>query len=118
MTNKIKYNPVSNKNIFPQSARSEGESSGDQSCESSDEGVGRDAPTNHQPPLAPMHQPHPPHHNMNHHSTMNHQINNHQLNHTHQRNSPRPMERELKVRVAIFIAMTYSALVCLLFCSR
>ncbi|XP_060805673.1 protein dead ringer isoform X2 [Amyelois transitella] len=84
----------------PVSARSEGESSADQSCESSDEGVGRDAPA-HQP-LQLQHQahqplPHQPQHNMNHH-TVNHQpINNHQLNH-HQRNSPRPHERELKVR--------------------
>ncbi|XP_061384312.1 protein dead ringer isoform X3 [Danaus plexippus] len=68
----------------PMSARSEGDSSGEQSCESSDEGVGRDAP--HQQ----IHQP--LHHNLTH--TINQQ---HQINH-HQRNSPRPMERELKVR--------------------
>ncbi|KAM3957179.1 uncharacterized protein ACR2FA_008817 [Aphomia sociella] len=97
----------------PVSARSEGESSGEQSCESSDEGVGRDAPATHQ-----GHQPHPQHqrqiqmqghqnhtphqslpqHNMNHHSAVSHQqMNNHGLNHN-QKNSPRPHERELKVR--------------------
>ncbi|XP_046970423.1 protein dead ringer-like isoform X2 [Vanessa cardui] len=81
-----------------ESARSEGDSSGDQSCDSSDEGVGRDVPTNHQPQHQPMHQPHQPHHNMSHHGSLGHQINNHQINHTHQRNSPRPLERELKVR--------------------
>ncbi|XP_068620400.1 protein dead ringer isoform X2 [Battus philenor] len=90
------------------SARSEGESSGDQSCESSDEGVGRDAPS-HQP--HPPHQPHQAHqmqhqphqslahqhqHNMNHH-VINHQPINNQII-PHQRNSPRPLERELKVR--------------------
>ncbi|CAG5029471.1 unnamed protein product [Parnassius apollo] len=94
----------------PVSARSEGESSGEQSCESSDEGVGRDAPAPHQPhqhqPHQHQHQPHQSlqplqhqQHNMNHHAAINHQpINNHQLNHPHQRNSPRPLERELKVR--------------------
>ncbi|CAG9563881.1 unnamed protein product [Danaus chrysippus] len=66
----------------PMSARSEGDSSGEQSCESSDEGVGRDAP----------HQTHQPlHHNLGH--TINQQINH------HQRNSPRPMERDLKARL-------------------
>ncbi|XP_047996931.1 protein dead ringer isoform X2 [Leguminivora glycinivorella] len=84
----------------PVSARSEGESSGEQSCESSDEGVGRDAPhqASHQPQHPPIQHPplHQPQHTMNHH--VNHQtINNHQMNH-HQRNSPRPLERELKVR--------------------
>ncbi|XP_063366519.1 protein dead ringer [Cydia amplana] len=85
----------------PVSARSEGESSGEQSCESSDEGVGRDAP--HQAPHQPQHQPiqhpplHQPQHTMNHHSVNHQTMNNHQLNH-HQRNSPRPLERELKVR--------------------
>ncbi|XP_072942549.1 uncharacterized protein [Epargyreus clarus] len=81
----------------PVSARSEGESSGEQSCESSDEGVGRDAPAPHQQ----LHQlPHQPHlqHNMSHHPVINQPINNHQINHQHQRNSPRPLERELKVR--------------------
>ncbi|CAK1584705.1 unnamed protein product [Parnassius mnemosyne] len=94
----------------PVSARSEGESSGEQSCESSDEGVGRDAPAPLQPhqhqPHQHQHQPHQSlqplqhqQHNMNHHAAINHQpINNHQLNHPHQRNSPRPLERELKVR--------------------
>lgn len=77
------------------SARSEGETSGDQSCDSSDEGVGvRDAPVTH-----------PLNHQMNHQSSMqashhqpilNHQMNNHQ---SHQnRNSPRPHERDIKVR--------------------
>ncbi|KAL4705575.1 hypothetical protein ACJJTC_006903 [Scirpophaga incertulas] len=86
-----------------QSARSEGESSGEQSCESSDEGVGRDAPATHQ-----SHTPHQPHqpiqasplhqHSMGHHAVTHPTLNNHQLNH-HQRNSPRPHERgELKVR--------------------
>ncbi|XP_063385833.1 protein dead ringer [Cydia fagiglandana] len=85
----------------PVSARSEGESSGEQSCESSDEGVGRDAP--HQAPHQPQHQPiqhpplHQPQHTMNHHAVNHQTMNNHQLNH-HQRNSPRPLERELKVR--------------------
>ncbi|XP_063540163.1 protein dead ringer isoform X2 [Cydia strobilella] len=85
----------------PVSARSEGESSGEQSCESSDEGVGRDAP--HQAPHQPQHQPiqhpplHQPLHTLNHHSVNHQTMNNHQLNH-HQRNSPRPLERELKVR--------------------
>ncbi|XP_049876905.1 protein dead ringer isoform X4 [Pectinophora gossypiella] len=83
------------------SARSEGESSGEQSCESSDEGVGRDAPA-HQQLHQPPHQPHQPllqsPHNMTHHSTSHQPINNHQINHQHQRNSPRPHERELKVR--------------------
>ncbi|XP_026743044.1 protein dead ringer isoform X1 [Trichoplusia ni] len=97
------------------SARSEGESSGEQSCESSDEGVGRDAPA-HQPhqPHQPLqshpslqshqsmqsHQPmHQPTHNLSHHVTVPHQpLNNHQMTHQHQRNSPRPLERELKVR--------------------
>ncbi|XP_061720652.1 protein dead ringer isoform X6 [Cydia pomonella] len=85
----------------PVSARSEGESSGEQSCESSDEGVGRDVP--HQAPHQPQHQPiqhpplHQPQHTMNHHSVNHQTMNNHQLNH-HQRNSPRPLERELKVR--------------------
>ncbi|XP_073953440.1 retained isoform X2 [Choristoneura fumiferana] len=90
-----------------ESPRSEGESSGEQSCESSDEGVGRDVSA-HQPiqqhqPI--QHQPiqHPPlhqqPHNMNHHAVNHQTINNHQhhQNH-HQRNSPRPLERELKVR--------------------
>ncbi|XP_061720648.1 AT-rich interactive domain-containing protein 3C isoform X2 [Cydia pomonella] len=83
----------------PVSARSEGESSGEQSCESSDEGVGRDVP--HQAPHQPQHQPiqhpplHQPQHTMNHHSVNHQTMNNHQLNH-HQRNSPRPLERELK----------------------
>ncbi|XP_026743054.1 protein dead ringer isoform X2 [Trichoplusia ni] len=99
----------------PVSARSEGESSGEQSCESSDEGVGRDAPA-HQPhqPHQPLqshpslqshqsmqsHQPmHQPTHNLSHHVTVPHQpLNNHQMTHQHQRNSPRPLERELKVR--------------------
>ncbi|CAH0764259.1 unnamed protein product [Diatraea saccharalis] len=90
-----------------QSARSEGESSGEQSCESSDEGVGRDAPAplQHPPSQPHPHQPHPPHqspqlhqHNMNHHPVVSHPtLNNHQMSH-HQRNSPRPHERELKVR--------------------
>ncbi|CAK1552962.1 unnamed protein product [Leptosia nina] len=79
----------------PVSARSEGESSGEQSCESSDEGVGRDAPSiqQHQqhPPM-----PHPHQHNLSHHAINHQQLN--QLNHPHQRNSPRPMEREIKVR--------------------
>ncbi|KAG6451162.1 protein dead ringer isoform X2 [Manduca sexta] len=68
------------------SARSEGESSGEQSCESSDEGVGRDAP---QPPHQHQALQQPPH-------TMTH----HQINQItqHQRNSPRPLDRELKVR--------------------
>ncbi|KAG6451160.1 hypothetical protein O3G_MSEX006977 [Manduca sexta] len=70
----------------PVSARSEGESSGEQSCESSDEGVGRDAP---QPPHQHQALQQPPH-------TMTH----HQINQItqHQRNSPRPLDRELKVR--------------------
>ncbi|XP_047508889.1 protein dead ringer isoform X2 [Pieris napi] len=78
-----------------QSARSEGESSGEQSCESSDEGVGRDAPSIQQ---HPQHQPmpHPHQHNLTHHAMNHQQIN---LNHQLQRNSPRPMEREvIKVR--------------------
>ncbi|XP_026763159.2 protein dead ringer isoform X2 [Galleria mellonella] len=95
------------------SARSEGESSGEQSCESSDEGVGRDAPVNHQglqPHQQHQHQMHQSHtvshtphqpfqqHNLNHHATVSHQpMNSHQMNHN-QRNSPRPHERELKVR--------------------
>ncbi|CAF4920930.1 unnamed protein product [Pieris macdunnoughi] len=77
------------------SARSEGESSGEQSCESSDEGVGRDAPSIQQ---HPQHQPmpHPHQHNLTHHAMNHQQIN---LNHQLQRNSPRPMEREvIKVR--------------------
>ncbi|CAB3234863.1 unnamed protein product [Arctia plantaginis] len=107
-----------------QSARSEGESSGDQSCESSDEGVGRDAPATHQPHQQHQtHQPmqthqslqshqalqihqshqttqsHQPINSMNHHAAVSHQqINNISVTHSHQRNSPRPLERELKVR--------------------
>ncbi|CAH2234188.1 jg16637 [Pararge aegeria aegeria] len=89
------------------SARSEGDSSGDQSCESSDEGVGRDAAPHQQQAHQPMLQPHQPLHNMSHHGPLNHQMNNmnsinnisnHPMNHSHQRNSPRPLERELKVR--------------------
>nr|XP_049701206.1 protein dead ringer isoform X1 [Helicoverpa armigera] len=97
------------------SARSEGESSGEQSCESSDEGVGRDAPTSHphqphqplqshqslQPHQSMQHQPmqHQPSHNLSHHNSVPHQpLNSHQMSHQHQRNSPRPLERELKVR--------------------
>ncbi|XP_022837885.1 LOW QUALITY PROTEIN: AT-rich interactive domain-containing protein 3C [Spodoptera litura] len=97
------------------SARSEGESSGEQSCESSDEGVGRDAPGSlpHQPhqPMQPhqglqshqslQHQSmtHQPSHNISHHGSIQHQpLNSHQMSHQHQRNSPRPLERELKVR--------------------
>ncbi|XP_052743672.1 AT-rich interactive domain-containing protein 3C isoform X2 [Bicyclus anynana] len=86
----------------PVSARSEGDSSGEQSCESSDEGVGRDAAP-HQP-LQPILQPHQPlhmsHGPMNHQMNMNNMnnMNNHPMNHSHQRNSPRPLERELKVR--------------------
>ncbi|XP_028175240.1 protein dead ringer isoform X2 [Ostrinia furnacalis] len=87
------------------SARSEGESSGEQSCESSDEGVGRDAPAQHphNPPHQPLqhsHQQHQPmqslQHNLSHHP-VHQSLGGHQMNH-HQRNSPRPMERELKVR--------------------
>ncbi|XP_012550248.1 protein dead ringer isoform X3 [Bombyx mori] len=93
----------------PVSARSEGDTSGDQSCESSDEGVSRDAPNHqalsghqvHQPhqqlPQALSHQPHQQAHNMSHHAPVHQQIN-HQITHQHQRNSPRPLERELKVR--------------------
>ncbi|XP_050352424.1 protein dead ringer isoform X2 [Nymphalis io] len=81
-----------------ETVRCEGDSSGDQSCDSSEEGVGRDIPTNHQPQQQPIHQPHQPHHSMAHHGSLGHQMNNHQVNHTHQRNSPRPHEREQKVR--------------------
>uniref|UniRef100_A0A2H1V1U7 SFRICE_025040 n=1 Tax=Spodoptera frugiperda TaxID=7108 RepID=A0A2H1V1U7_SPOFR len=98
-----------------QSARSEGESSGEQSCESSDEGVGRDAPGSlphqpHQPmqshqglqshqSLQHQNMTHQPSHNMSHHGSVQHQpLNSHQMSHQHQRNSPRPLERELKVR--------------------
>lgn len=100
------------------SARSEGESSGEQSCESSDEGVGREVTGSHQPhqQLQSMqphqslqsHQSHQSHqqqlqhqpiNNMNHHANVPHQqMGNHNMNHQHQRNSPRPLERELKVR--------------------
>ncbi|XP_035435004.2 protein dead ringer isoform X6 [Spodoptera frugiperda] len=97
------------------SARSEGESSGEQSCESSDEGVGRDAPGSlphqpHQPmqshqglqshqSLQHQNMTHQPSHNMSHHGSVQHQpLNSHQMSHQHQRNSPRPLERELKVR--------------------
>lgn len=90
----------------PVSARSEGESSGEQSCESSDEGVGRDAPNHqqHQSHQQMQHQPmqHQPQLNTNHHVSVSHPghqpMSNHQLSHQHQRNSPRPHERELKVR--------------------
>ena len=100
-----KSNPIF---LLLQSARSEGESSGEQSCDSSDEGVGRDvpAPHPHQPhqPLqthqALQHQPMQlqPSHNLSHHASVQHQpLNSHQMTHPHQRNSPRPLERELKV---------------------
>ncbi|XP_050682420.1 protein dead ringer isoform X2 [Leptidea sinapis] len=82
----------------PISARSEGESSGEQSCESSDEGVGRDAPNIQQHQQhQPMPHQHQPQLNMSHHPVLNHQQLN-QLNHSLQRNSPRPLEREIKVR--------------------
>lgn len=80
-----------------QSARSEGESSGEQSCESSDEGVGRDAPTQLQ--AHPQH-PHLAVHqqlNLNHLPVNNHQVMNHQHQTPHARNSPRPHE-QIKVR--------------------
>ncbi|CAH2089666.1 unnamed protein product [Euphydryas editha] len=88
------------------SVRSEGESSGEQSCESSDEGVGREIPLIRQPqhlPQQPLHQPHQPHHNMTHHRNIghqmnNHHINNHQVNHTQQNGSPRPLDRDPKAR--------------------
>ncbi|KAH9633127.1 hypothetical protein HF086_006792, partial [Spodoptera exigua] len=60
------------------SARSEGESSGEQSCESSDEGVGRDAPGSlpHQP-----HQPMQPHQALQSHQSLQHQNMTHQPSH-------------------------------------